>query len=381
MQRGSPGNDTFTINSDRNFLYGIDGQDTFNGSTQSSMLDGGAGTDNFNMTDSSFNLVLGGADAAGDQIFFSGIAKQRVRGRRRQRLDRHAGWRRLGNVLNGGDGDDFLGSSGGSNTLVGGAGNDILQTNGGGCTLLGGDGNDQLQMTDAVLGRVDGGEGDDQIVVGLSGGGTRPLYVSGGDGNDSLYMQSAGRAVLLGGNGNDWLGTNGTQTCWWAATAMIFSARAAARPRSQAVPATTRCSRSAAPTPWTAATATTSSASAATQCAGRRRRQRLCRRHRQQQRPRRRLRQRHVGGGGRPYHRSLHLHAGYGQDQIIGFVPGAAGTDVINIRGFGLANFAALQPFISQSGADTVITLNGSDILTLKNINSGTLVDDDFQFV
>ena len=96
VQRGSPGNDTFTINSDRNFLYGIDGQDTFNGSTESSMLDGGAGTDNFNMTDSSFNLVLGGADAAGDQMFFSGIcAEQRVLGRRRQRLDRRPGQQRI----------------------------------------------------------------------------------------------------------------------------------------------------------------------------------------------------------------------------------------------------------------------------------------------
>ena len=35
----------------------------------------------------------------------------------------------------------------------------------------------------------------------------------------------------------------------------------------------------------------------------------------------------------------------------------------------------------SQVGADTVVTLNGADILTLKNIDSGTLVADDFQFV
>ena len=38
-------------------------------------------------------------------------------------------------------------------------------------------------------------------------------------------------------------------------------------------------------------------------------------------------------------------------------------------------------PFKSQVGADTVVTLNGADILTLKNIASGTLVADDFQFV
>ena len=36
---------------------------------------------------------------------------------------------------------------------------------------------------------------------------------------------------------------------------------------------------------------------------------------------------------------------------------------------------------MSQVGADTVITLNGADILTLKNINAGTLVANDFLFV
>jgi hypothetical protein len=36
---------------------------------------------------------------------------------------------------------------------------------------------------------------------------------------------------------------------------------------------------------------------------------------------------------------------------------------------------------MSQVGADTVIALNGADILTLKNINEATLAADDFQFV
>ena len=72
---------------------------------------------------------------------------------------------------------------------------------------------------------------------------------------------------------------------------------------------------------------------------------------------------------------------GSGQDSITGFEGGAALDDFVDLRGFGLANFAALGPYISQVGADTVITLNGADILTLKNINSGTLVADDFQFV
>ena len=70
---------------------------------------------------------------------------------------------------------------------------------------------------------------------------------------------------------------------------------------------------------------------------------------------------------------------GSGQDSITGFE--GANLDEVDLRGFGLADLAALQPFISQVGADMVITLNGADILTLKNINSGTLVADDFIFV
>ena len=59
----------------------------------------------------------------------------------------------------------------------------------------------------------------------------------------------------------------------------------------------------------------------------------------------------------------------------------ASNGDVVDLRGFGLANLPALGPYISQVGADTLFVLNSGDILTLKNINSGTLVDNDFQFV
>jgi hypothetical protein len=42
-----------------------------------------------------------------------------------------------------------------------------------------------------------------------------------------------------------------------------------------------------------------------------------------------------------------------------------------DLRGFGIAHFGALDPFMSQVGADTVIALNGADILTLKNCAVG----------
>ena len=65
-------------------------------------------------------------------------------------------------------------------------------------------------------------------------------------------------------------------------------------------------------------------------------------------------------------------HAGYGRDAVTGFARhGGGGTDVIDIQGFGLASFAALAPFMAQSGSDTVITLNGADILTIRNVLPG----------
>ena len=76
---------------------------------------------------------------------------------------------------------------------------------------------------------------------------------------------------------------------------------------------------------------------------------------------------------------TYNFRPGSGQDSITGF-EGANG-DIVDLRGFGLANLAALVPYISQVGADMVITLNGADILTLKNINESTLVADDFIFV
>ena len=68
---------------------------------------------------------------------------------------------------------------------------------------------------------------------------------------------------------------------------------------------------------------------------------------------------------------------GSGQNSITGF----NAADRVDLRGFGIANLAALGPFISQAGADTVITLNAADILTLKSINQGTLQANDFVFV
>ena len=73
------------------------------------------------------------------------------------------------------------------------------------------------------------------------------------------------------------------------------------------------------------------------------------------------------------------FHAGYGIDEIVGF--NAANGHVVNMETFGLADFTALQPFMSQVGADVVITINPATILTMHNVNLGTLGAAQFDLV
>lgn len=92
-------------------------------------------------------------------------------------------------TMNGGDGGDYLRSSGGDDRLIGGRGHDTILGRGGDDTIRGGRGNDTL----------DGGEGRDDI--------------RGGSGNDVLRGQG-GHDTLLGGPGRDTVdGANGRDRC------------------------------------------------------------------------------------------------------------------------------------------------------------------------
>jgi serralysin len=95
----------------------------------------------------------------------------------------------IGDLLDGGIGNDSLYGADGNDTLVGGADDDLLAGFGGNDSIAGGDGHDTLS----------GGDGDDT----LEGGGGFNI-VDGDDGNDLLR---GGSVVdkLDGGNGNDTL--------------------------------------------------------------------------------------------------------------------------------------------------------------------------------
>ena len=67
----------------------------------------------------------------------------------------------------------------------------------------------------------------------------------------------------------------------------------------------------------------------------------------------------------------------FGEDTINGF----ASTDTMQFSAADFANFSALQSHTSQSGSNTVITLDPSDTVTLTNVTATSLVTTQFRFV
>ncbi len=74
------------------------------------------------------------------------------------------------------------------------------------------------------------------------------------------------------------------------------------------------------------------------------------------------------------------FHAGFGKDTITDFTTGAGSVDVIQIDTNVFADFAAVMNVASQVGADTVITADASNVITLKNVTLSSLHQDDFSF-
>ncbi len=59
---------------------------------------------------------------------------------------------------------------------------------------------------------------------------------------------------------------------------------------------------------------------------------------------------------------------GYGMDQAFNFV-GAIG-DKIDIRGWGIANYAALTPYLTDTTAGLVIAFDGANQLTIQGVHA-----------
>ena len=207
------------------------------------------------------------------------------------------------------------------NTMAGNESGNILMGAGGDDDIWGFGGEDTIDGGTGSYG-LHGMADDDTITASgnIQNGGF------GDDGNDQVFF-AGNQNLLFGGTGEDWLGVSGDfNMSSPARPTTIIWRRPATATRSMAGPATTRWRRR----PGTAATPSSST-------------------------PTTRL------------------------DTIIGF--STAGGDIINLESFGLASFAQLQPYMSQAGNDVVIALNGTDILTLQNVQLGALSASHFDLV
>ncbi len=71
---------------------------------------------------------------------------------------------------------------------------------------------------------------------------------------------------------------------------------------------------------------------------------------------------------------------GDGFDTVTDFTPGNASNDILDLRGYGIASFAALQPLMHQAGADTLIAFDAYNHITLHNVTLSQLNAGDFTF-
>jgi hypothetical protein len=67
-------------------------------------------------------------------------------------------------------------------------------------------------------------------------------------------------------------------------------------------------------------------------------------------------------------------------DTVTDFAPGNGSNDVISLHGYDIANFAALQPFMTQAGADTLIAFDDGNHILLQNVTMSQLNAGDFLF-
>ncbi len=159
------------------------GADTVFGGGAADKIFGGDGGDTIS-GDGGYNGA-GTADNAPDQIFGDDGSDSVYGG------DEADGTCRTGDVINGGDGRDFLYGWEGGDVLVGGDGNDVLDGGGGCDDAYGGAGADTIDGGDNPAPTI-------ELLWGEAGGDT----VSGGNGADAVYG-GAGRDTLSGGLGAD----------------------------------------------------------------------------------------------------------------------------------------------------------------------------------
>ena len=227
-------------------------------------------------------------------------------------------------MLHGNDGNDYVTAIGKLNIAFGDAGADQLYFNGNQNQLFGGDTTDNDHDwlgVDGTNNALTGGFGN-EVWIGASGDSNT---LSGDAGNDVLFAIGNGN-YLYGGNDNDWLGASGSNNRLFGGDGHD----------------------------WLGASGSNNVLD---------------------------------GGFGNDTLEAgpgslgtvFVFHAGYGIDAALGFDP--ASGHIVDMETFGLADFGALQPFMSQVGSDVVITINAATIFTLRDVNLSALGAAQFDLV
>lgn len=268
--KGDAGNDRLLGGLGDDILFGGDGNDTLSGGEGNDTLYGDAGNDTIDGDDGNDRIYAGGgADfvygGAGDDRVYGSDGNDEVHGGEGNdelhgeggddRLYGDAGndtfYGGIGNdALFGGEGNDRLFGQDGSDVLNGGAGNDVLHGGTGidtadysddtaGVTVnllagtatgaisgndtltdienaVGGSGDDTL-VGNAAVNRLEGGAGNDRIVVGAGD------TAIGGAGDDSIEAMAGGTGAITvdGGEGDDTIRLLGTGTGSLAAATAV----------------------------------------------------------------------------------------------------------------------------------------------------------------
>ncbi len=78
---------------------------------------------------------------------------------------------------------------------------------------------------------------------------------------------------------------------------------------------------------------------------------------------------------------TFHFGPAFGNDVITDFQAGAGSQDVIEMQLFGFQSFDDVLAHSAQTGADTVITVDALDTITLSGVALVDLHQDDFVFI
>ena len=232
---------------------------------------------------------------------------------------------------------DVQGSSG-ADSLVGGGGSDIFRSSGGADSMLGGAGNDAFIFSTladfTAAGRIaDGGVGSDNLKLGFAGAVADSAF-SGISNMEQLTLTGTGASSLVLG----------------AAASAAFAGNVVIRANAGVT------SLSADASAFTAAQKVNVTGGAGNDT--------------------------FIGGAGNDTFIAgggfdlFVLNAG-GNDQITGF---DTAHDVLSLVGWAVHSFAGLSPFIHASGTSTVISVDASHGVTLKNMAPASLGAADFLF-